>query len=187
MCFIILNGLCTAHHNSLGICHQLKILHLYGTFNLSTQCICMGTGSLFVYSFRRKGCPLRRKIVFAVASILTNLLHNKNDTEYDEDNDSPLLCMCSAGRSCLSVVGVCVAVSLFLWDSAAILTNVACHHLKKHFKIIFLWLLYHYHYYCYYYKYYHYHYYCYYYKYYHYHYHYYNYYYYHYHHYYYCY
>ena len=54
MCFIILNDLYTAHHNSLGICHQLKICHLYGTFNFSTQCTCscMGTGSLFVYSFR---------------------------------------------------------------------------------------------------------------------------------------
>ena len=34
--------------------------------------ICMGTGSLFVYGFRQfceKARPLRRKIVFAVASI----------------------------------------------------------------------------------------------------------------------
>ena len=68
MCFIILNDLYMAHHNSLGICHQLKIRHLYGTFNFSTQCICMGTGSLFVYCFRGKARPLRRKIIFAVAS-----------------------------------------------------------------------------------------------------------------------
>ena len=33
MCFIILNDLYMAHHNSLGICRQLKIRHLYGTFN----------------------------------------------------------------------------------------------------------------------------------------------------------
>ena len=74
MCFIILNDLYTAHHNLLGTCtcHQLKIRHLYGTFNFSTQCICMGTGSLFVYGFchfRGKARPLRRKSVFAVASI----------------------------------------------------------------------------------------------------------------------
>ena len=59
MCFIILNNLNMAHHNSLGI-SQLKIRHLYGTFNFSTQCICMGTGSLFVYrfsSFSWKGAP----------------------------------------------------------------------------------------------------------------------------------
>ena len=66
MCFIILNDLYTAHHNSFGICHQLKIRHLYGTFNFSTQCICMGTGSLFVYGFSSfRG----RKTVLAVASI----------------------------------------------------------------------------------------------------------------------
>ena len=61
-----------AHHNLLGICHQLKIRHLYRTFNFSTQCICMGTGSLCVYGFRRfrgKARPLRWKTVFAVASI----------------------------------------------------------------------------------------------------------------------
>ena len=74
MCFLILNDLYTAHHNSLGtcICHQLKIRHLYGTFNFSTQCICMATGSLFVYGlrcFHWKACPLRRKNIFAVASI----------------------------------------------------------------------------------------------------------------------
>ena len=71
--FIISNDLYTAHHNLLGIyCHQLKISHLYGTFNFLTQCICMGSGSLFVYGFRYfcgKACPLRRKTVFAVASI----------------------------------------------------------------------------------------------------------------------
>ena len=56
----ILNDLYTAHHNLLCICHQLKIRHLYGTFNFSTQCICMGTGSLFVYRFSLfswKGAP----------------------------------------------------------------------------------------------------------------------------------
>ena len=71
MCFIILNDLYTVHHNLLGIC-QLKVRHLYGTFNFSTQCICMGIGNLFVYGFRRfrgKVRPLRRKTVFAVASI----------------------------------------------------------------------------------------------------------------------
>ena len=71
MRFIILNGLYTAHHNLLGICHQLKIRHLYGTFNFSTQCICMGTGSLFVYGlyrFRGNARPLQTKTVFAVAS-----------------------------------------------------------------------------------------------------------------------
>ena len=60
MCFIILNDLYMAHHNLLGICRQLKIRHLYGTFNFSTQCICMGTGSWFVYrfsSFSWKGAP----------------------------------------------------------------------------------------------------------------------------------
>ena len=60
MCFIILNDLYMAHHNSLGICRQLKIHHLYGTCNFSTQCICMGTGSLLVYrfsSFSWKGAP----------------------------------------------------------------------------------------------------------------------------------
>ena len=72
MCFIILNDLYTAHHSLLGTCHQLTIRHLYGTFNFSTQCICMGTGSLFVYDFhcfRGKACPLGRKTIFAVASI----------------------------------------------------------------------------------------------------------------------
>ena len=33
------NYLYTAHHNLLGICHQLKIRLLYGTFNFSSQCI----------------------------------------------------------------------------------------------------------------------------------------------------
>ena len=77
MCFIILNDLHSAHHNLLGICHQVKIRHLYGTFSFSTQCICMGTGSLFVYgfhNFRGKARPLRRKTVFAVASIELELL-----------------------------------------------------------------------------------------------------------------
>ena len=43
-----------AHQNSLGLCHQLKICHFYGTFNFLTQCtcICMGTVSLFVYGLR---------------------------------------------------------------------------------------------------------------------------------------
>ena len=67
----------TAHHNWLGICHQLKIRHLYGTFNFSTQRICMGIGSLFVYGFRGKARPLRRKTVLAVASIL-----NRGGTQY---------------------------------------------------------------------------------------------------------
>ena len=40
-----------AHPNSLGICHQLKIRHLYETFNFSTQCICMWNGSLFSMVF----------------------------------------------------------------------------------------------------------------------------------------
>ena len=60
MCFIILNDLYMAHHNSLCICRQLKIRHLYGTFKYSTQCICIGTGSLLVYrfsSFSWKGAP----------------------------------------------------------------------------------------------------------------------------------
>ena len=59
-CFIISNGLYMAHDNLLGICHQLKIRHLYGTFNFSTQCICMGIGSLFVLRvslFSWKGAP----------------------------------------------------------------------------------------------------------------------------------
>ena len=46
-----------AHHNSLGICCQLKIRHLYGTFHFLTQGICMGTGSLFVYRFSWEGMP----------------------------------------------------------------------------------------------------------------------------------
>ena len=46
-----------AHCNLLGICHQLEIHHLYGTFNFSTQYICIWTGRLFVYSFRGKACP----------------------------------------------------------------------------------------------------------------------------------
>ena len=66
------NDFYTAHHNSSGICHQLKIRHLYGTFNFSTQCICMGTGSLFVCDFHGKARPLQRNTVFAVARILAN-------------------------------------------------------------------------------------------------------------------
>ena len=60
MCFIILIDLYTTHHNSLGICRQLKIHNFYGTYNISTQCICMGTESLLVYSFLSvwwKGAP----------------------------------------------------------------------------------------------------------------------------------
>ena len=56
MCFIILNDLYMTH-NLLGIRRQLKISHLYGTFNFTTQCICMGTGSLLVYRFSWKGAP----------------------------------------------------------------------------------------------------------------------------------
>ena len=51
MCFIIINDLYMAHHNSLGICRQLKIRHLYGIVNFSTQCIYVGTGSLFANRF----------------------------------------------------------------------------------------------------------------------------------------
>ena len=68
-----------AHHNSLGICHQLKICHVYETLNFSTQCICMGTGSLFVYGLRRfrgNARPLPTKTVFAVASI--DIVTNNN-------------------------------------------------------------------------------------------------------------
>ena len=74
MCFIISNDLYTAHHKSLGICHQLNIRHLYRTLNFLTQCtcICMGTKSLFVHGFRRfRGKALStRKTVFVVASIV---------------------------------------------------------------------------------------------------------------------
>ena len=62
-----------AHHNSLGIRRQLKIRHLYGTFNFSTQCISMGTGSLLVYRFSSFSFSLRKKMVFAVASIVVFL------------------------------------------------------------------------------------------------------------------
>ena len=42
-----------AHPNSLGtISHQLKIRHLYETFNFSTQCICMWNGKPVFYGFR---------------------------------------------------------------------------------------------------------------------------------------
>ena len=81
MCFIISYDLYTALHNSLGICHQLKIHLLYGTFNFLTQCICMGTDSLFDYGFRLfrgKARPLQRKCAFAVASIVAraNVVHS---------------------------------------------------------------------------------------------------------------
>ena len=59
----ISNDLYTAHHNWLGICHQLNIRHLYGTFNFSTPVYLYGTGSLFVYNFCGKACPLWRKTV----------------------------------------------------------------------------------------------------------------------------
>ena len=42
---------------------------------ISRPSVCMGTGSLFVYGFRRfrgKARPLRRKTVFAIASIGLN-------------------------------------------------------------------------------------------------------------------
>ena len=63
-----------AHHNSLGIRRQLKIRHLYGTVNFSTQCINLyGDQKLaclpFFVSFVERARPLRRKLVFAVASI----------------------------------------------------------------------------------------------------------------------
>ena len=54
------NDLYMAHHNLLGICQQLKICHLYGTFNFLTQCICMGTRQLvclWFSSFLWKGAP----------------------------------------------------------------------------------------------------------------------------------
>ena len=73
MCFIILKDLYTTHHNLLGICHQLKICHFNGTFNFSTQRICMGIGSLFVCVFCGMTCPLRRNTVFGVATIGMNL------------------------------------------------------------------------------------------------------------------
>ena len=60
MCFIISKELYTAHHNSLGICHQLKIPHLYRTFNFSTQCIRMADRKLVCLqfsSFSWKGAP----------------------------------------------------------------------------------------------------------------------------------
>ena len=49
------------HKTHIIVCkvHQLKICHLYhGTF---TQCICLGTGSLFVCGFRGKARPLRAR------------------------------------------------------------------------------------------------------------------------------
>ena len=46
------------------VCHQLKIRHLYGTFKFSTQCICMGTGRLFVYGIHGKARLLERNPVF---------------------------------------------------------------------------------------------------------------------------
>ena len=44
MCIIISNNIYTAHHNSLGLCHQLKIRHLCGTLNFLT-----GRPSVFVW------------------------------------------------------------------------------------------------------------------------------------------
>ena len=71
MCFMILNELYIAHHNLLGLCHQLKIRGLYGTFNFSTQCIYMGTGSLFVYGFCRfRGTRLSNNTPFEGKSYL---------------------------------------------------------------------------------------------------------------------
>ena len=60
MCFIILNDFYMAHHNLLGICHQL------------------GTGSLFVYGFQVvlgvERCALYNwKTVFAVASVINKV------------------------------------------------------------------------------------------------------------------
>ena len=71
MCFIISNDLYTAHHNLLGICHQLKISHFYGTFNFLTQCICMRDRKLVCLrfsSFSWKGAPSTKENR-AVASI----------------------------------------------------------------------------------------------------------------------
>ena len=68
MCFKISNDLYTAHHNLLGIWHQLKVRHLYGTFNFSTRdrkLVCLRFSSLF--AFRGKRRPLRKKPVFTVA------------------------------------------------------------------------------------------------------------------------
>ena len=39
---LISNDLYTAHHNLLGVCHQLKIHHFYGTFNFSTSVFLWG-------------------------------------------------------------------------------------------------------------------------------------------------
>ena len=59
MCFIISNDFkwfqmihnfkYTAHHNLLGICHQLQIRHLYGTFNFLTH-------TVYLYGDRKLVC-----------------------------------------------------------------------------------------------------------------------------------
>ena len=75
MCFISLYDLYMAHHNSLGICRELKLCHLYGTFKFSTQCICMGTGSLYVYRFSLfswKGAPSTKENGICGSVKLTN-------------------------------------------------------------------------------------------------------------------
>ena len=64
MCLIISIDLYTAHHNSLGMSSAQNPLFVC---NFSTQCICMGTGSLFVCSLHGKAWPLQRNTVFAVA------------------------------------------------------------------------------------------------------------------------
>ena len=91
MCFIISNDLYTAHHYWLGICHQLKICHLYEAFDFSTRCICMGTGSLFVHGFCGKARPLRMKTGFAVASIWENWLTHLAQLLWGVNPDSGLL------------------------------------------------------------------------------------------------
>ena len=78
-----------AHRNSLGICSQLKIRHLYGTFNFSTQCICLGTGSLFVYRFSPfswKGAPSTKKnrISGSVNKRVRNLAVSKEPWDISE-------------------------------------------------------------------------------------------------------
>ena len=69
-----------AHHNSLGICHQLKIRHLYGTFNFSIQCIYMGTGSLFVYRFSSFSWKMVAKTVASIAKVLEPHLRVHRDS-----------------------------------------------------------------------------------------------------------
>ena len=111
MCFIIFNDFYMTHHNLLGICRQLKIRHFYGTFNFSTQCICMGTGSLST-SFR---CfcgnvrPLRRKMVFAVASLRgLGALHNTPASNTVCDSDS------IACRHCWALANSLIKLSVHL-------------------------------------------------------------------------